>query len=51
MDVSQKDDRSGLFSDNYDDDFFKDGAGNDLISNNQPSPDKNSMKTPIGNLT
>lgn len=37
--MSLSDDKSdnNMFSDHYDDSFFKDGAGNDLISDNKPA--------------
>jgi len=36
----------GLFSDNYEDDYFKDGA-----SNNKASLDKSSLRTPVRDLS
>ena len=45
MNLSDDKSASGMFSDHYDDSFFKDGAGNDLISDNKsaskpPAPKK-----------
>ena len=35
MNLSDDKSNSGMFSDHYDDSFFKDGNGNDLISDNK----------------
>ena len=47
MNLSQ-DEKSGLFSDNYNDDaFFQDGNGNDLVSNNQKASLDQSISSPL----
>ncbi len=35
MNISQEDDKSGLFSDNYNEDLFAEDNGNDKVSNNK----------------
>ena len=35
MNLSDDKSNSGMFEDNYDDSFFKDGNGNELISDNK----------------
>ena len=49
MNLSQEDNNdksAGLFSDNYNEDFFQDGNGNDLVSNNKKASLEQSAYTP-----